>query len=181
MVAATTRLSWYGGSDAEPVGITAEDNAGITFNREDSKSGNPVTSALPIPLTAATFYSWPKLVALEVTVAGTTSIANRRIGIASPMPTGTHLYVQGLSAYARPAAAQMPADAGTDAAVPAGYTETFQNTPVVYHAASVSTAATGRNGYFARLLLGIDSQYAATGGVNGTVALPTYRLTFDEG
>lgn len=180
MVAATTRISWYGGAAAEPAGADAEDNQGITFNRADSKSGNSVTVAVPIPLAAATTYSWPKLVALEVTQVGTTLIANRRFSLAAAMPQGLHWYVQALTAYVQPAAADMPADAVADAAVPAGYVEATQNALAVYDAASISSAALGRNGKFARCLAGVDSRYASNGGVAGTIVLPAYRLTYDE-
>lgn len=181
MAAATTRISWYGGAAAEPAGVTAEDNAGIVFNREDSKANNSVLVAVPIPLVAGTVYSWPKLVALEVMVAGTTTISNRRISLAAPPPIGVHWYVKAQAAYVQPSAAGMPADAATDAAVPAGYTEVTAAALVVFDVAAVSSAALGRNGGFAQVLQGIDSQYAANGGQAGLIPDPTYRLTYDEG
>src|SRR5437868_2457459 len=111
MAAAVTQLQWFGASATEPAGVNAEDTAGIVFNREDSKAGNSVPAALPIPLVAGTVYSWPKQVALVVTAAGTTNIANRRISPASVLPTGLHWYVKG-QAYAQ--SASLGADASTD-------------------------------------------------------------------
>ena len=180
MVAATTRISWYGASPTEPASIDAEDNAGITFTREDSKSGNPVTSAIPIPLVSGTVFSWPKLVALEVMAVGTTTIANRRISPSGPMPTGVHWYVKGLAVYDQPGVSNMPADHAANAHVPAGYTEATQTVPVVYDATAIVSTSLGRNGNFASMVLGIDELYGAAAGISGTIPLPTYRLSYDE-
>jgi hypothetical protein len=298
MVAAVVQLAWFGGSATEPAPTNAEDNAGITFNREDSKAGNSVAAGVPIPTSPATNYSWPKLVALNVTTAGTTTISNRRMSLVSSIGTGLHWLVRGLSAYVQPA--QVAADAGSDNVVPAlaapsaapgltaggsggtwaaatawvkvtyvgvGGGETLpsavasvavaangtltiasppavagasgwyayvgtgasepadtakyrqqaagspsslgtslvltaspttsgavvptagtalawatatQNTPYVYDAAGVSSAATGRNGGFCQMVLSIDSTYQSSGGQSGTPALPQYRITYDE-
>jgi hypothetical protein len=46
--------------------------------------------ALPwLPIQLGTAYSWPKLVALEVTAIRDTSIANRRIGLADLFASGS--------------------------------------------------------------------------------------------
>lgn len=178
MVAAAVRISWYGGSASEPAGVNAEDNAGIVFNREDSKAGLAIASGVPLPLAPATNYSWPKLLALEVTGVGTTGIANRRISLTAPMPTGTHWYAQNLTAYQQPAS--VGPDAATDATPPGAYTEVTSTALFQWDNTSVSTAALGRNGNFCRNVFGVDSQYAAGGGSQGTLALPTYRLSYDE-
>src|SRR5256885_2281833 len=76
------------------------------------------------PFGPAPTYPWPKLGALLVTAAGTTTISNRPISIASPMPTGCHVYCRPQATYVQPSAAGAPPDNTTaDAAVPAGYTE----------------------------------------------------------
>jgi len=181
VVAATVRLSWYGASPTEPSGITAEDNAGIVFNRENSKAGTSVTAGLPIPVIPSTIYSWRKIVALEVTAVGTTDLANRRISIASPWPAGLHLYMMPLATYADPALGTKPTDnLTTDAVVPSGYTEVVFPILTVYDATTIASTSLGRNGDFCAMVLGVDSAYAAGGGLAGSIPIPVYRLTYDE-
>lgn len=102
MVAAVTQIQWFGGSPTEPVGVSAQDAIGLIFNREDSRTGTAISAGVPIPSAASTLYSWPKLLALAVMQTGTTTISNRRLSLAGPMPTGMHMYVRGLSAYVQP-------------------------------------------------------------------------------
>jgi hypothetical protein len=182
VVAAVTAINWYGASATEPVGQSAQDSTGIIFNREDSKAGTSVNAGVPIPMATSTLYSWPKLVALVVTAIGDTNIANRRFSLSGALPLGVHWFVRGLAAYVQPAPfadnlttnGALPSDGG------AAFSEASPTNTPVYDAASVSTAATGRNGGFCQMLAGLDGTYQSSGGVAGTIPLPPYRLMYDE-
>lgn len=181
MTNAVTEIAWYGGSVSEPAGVNAEDLTGIAHNREDSRAGTGIGAGIPIPTTPQTVFGWPKLVALNVTTAGTTTISNRRIWLDSPPPTGVRVLVKGVSAYTQPSDSGRPADIGSDGGTPSGYTVVPSSTPLpVYDATAVSSAAVGRNGTFAQLVLAIDSTYGTDGGTSGLVTLPGYRITYDE-
>src|SRR5512144_3017156 len=99
-MAATLRVSYFGGASTEPSGSSAE-STGICFNREDTRSGT--TGTIPIPTTTAgTNYSCPKLLALEVTTTGTTNIDNRCVARSSAPPAGLILYWTSSSGYVQP-------------------------------------------------------------------------------
>lgn len=174
MASATLRASYFGASSTEPAGVSAE--GGIKFNREDSQSG---TTPVPIPTSAGTAYSWYKEIALEVTTTGTTTVSNRTVARSSAPPAGLVLYFASSSGYVQPTSGNRPTDSSTgDDAAPAGYTALTTST-VAYSTESVTTAA-GRNGGFAKLLLGVSSTGTYTGGAGSAVTLPNVLVGYDE-
>lgn len=176
MTAATVRLSWYGGSASEPAGVDVE-TVGITLARADAVNSNVYSQGVPAPLSGTT-YSWPLLVALEVTTPGTTSLSNRRVQLPGGVPAGIYLYAAGLSAYAQPSSA--PADGAGNGDVPSGYT-LLSGSAVTYAAGSQSAASAGRNGDFCALLLGVAATYRSGGGAGGVqTALGTLQFQYDE-
>lgn len=56
------------------------DSASIKWGRDDSQNS---AATIPIPTAAGTHFSYLKYLLLDVTVAGTTNLSNRRIAWAS--------------------------------------------------------------------------------------------------
>ncbi|GEM_PF-7060248 len=171
-MAATVRASYYGASATEPAGVTAE--TGIKMNREDTQSG---TTAIPVPTTTGTNYSWIKQIALEVTATAATNISNRKISQASTPATGLAYFFKAAASYTQASSANMPAASGSNGATPTGYTA-MSGTGQVFDSTSVSAGSTGRNGGFCVLVLGVDNTY--TGGAGSAIALPNLLLQYDE-
>ncbi len=175
MSAATVQAGYWGANATEPTGGSIGNaETGITFSREDSQSG---TTPIPIPTATGTHFAWQKNLGLNVTVAGTTSISNRRVSLSANPATGLLLWFKASNVYTDPASGNAPADAGTNGATPTGYTQITTSTQV-YDNASVATSSTGRNGQFCIVTLGVDNTY--TGGAGSAIALPNILLTYDE-
>lgn len=171
-MAATIRVSYFGGNATEPAGANAE--GGTKFNREDTLAGT--TTPVPIPTATGTNYSWIKLLALEVTGTAATSITNRKVALASSPTTGLAVHFKANNTYAQPASGNKPADSGSNGAVPSTYTQVTTSAQS-YDNASASANSTGRNGQFCQLVFGVD--YTYTGG-GGQASLPNLLFTYDE-
>ncbi len=167
---AAVRASIQTGAAATPTIASAE--TGIKWNREDTQNG---TTPIPIPPAAGTEYSFAKWLFLEVTTTSTTAISNRRVQLAAAPAAGLTQSFVATDTYAQETAAI--AAAGTNDAVPTGFTA-FGTTAVVYDNTSVGTGTLGRNGLFARTLLGVSALF--TGGAGNATAMPDLRLVFDE-
>jgi len=172
-MAATVRISYYGGSASEPAGVDAE--GGVKFNREDSLTGT--SAPIPIPTTTGTNFSWIKQLALEVTSGDSTTISNRKVFLSGTPTAGLKLHFKGASAYDQADADNMPEASGSDGATPSGYTP-LTTSPQSYHDNAVSASSTGRNGDFCVLVLGVDSTYS--GGAGSNIALPDLKISYDE-
>lgn len=172
-MAAVVNARYHSGA-SEGAGADAE--TGIKFNREDTQTG---TTPVPKPTATGTAYSWLKTGSLRVTSGGgATSLSNRKTRVASAPTAGLKLHFKdGGDTYAQSTSGNMPADAGTDGAVPATFTEmstTFQTWDATSEAATDST----RNGNLIIFVLGVDSTYA--GGAGSAIALPNIELQYDE-
>lgn len=175
-MASTVRA--YASTGATESGARASiDTVGGTpfrFNRADSLTD---TTPIPVPQDAdTTAYSWIKNTYLYVTTADGTSLSNRRVHAASTPTTGLYLYFKGDAAYAQAASGNMPADGGSNGAVPSGYTA-MTTSPQSYSAGGSAAANTSRNGDLCVLLLGVGNNYAGGG---GSAALPNVVYTYDE-
>lgn len=163
-----------GATGASPTWANIE--GGCKYNRADSFSSATPT---PKPTATGTNYSWMKNTVLAVTGTGSTSINNRRISMGSSPATGLKLHWKTVpvASYAQSASGNQPSAAGSNGAVPSGYTE-MTTTPAVYDNTTVATSATGPNGDMAVLALGVDNSYAGGGG--NAIALPSVIYTYDE-
>lgn len=172
MAAAVVRASVWTGSS--PTAATAE--TGIVFNRAESATST--TETIPKPTSTGTNYSWPKVLALEVTTVGTTTINNRRVHRASAPSAGlTMWYRDDGGTYNRPTAVAAADNTSTDDATPSGYTA-MPSSATQYDNTSVATSSTGKNGDYVSVALGVSNLYV--GGAGSGIALPNIVLTFDE-
>lgn len=181
MTQATVVAEFFGGSPTLPAGVNAE--TGITWNREDTQTG---ATPIPIPVSAATNYSYLKVVQLAVTVVGTTTIVNRTVRLSPALATGlgfhwkTDTQANWAATFNQQSTSRASADnPGNNAAAiaPAGYTA-ITTTAVQYDNTSQSTASTGID---STLLLGIELAVDATyGGGPGTQFLSNIILGYDE-
>lgn len=155
----------------------ANAEGGISYNLEDTATGT--TTPVAIPTATGTVFSWIKNLVLAVTVAGTTTINNRRISQSGAPATGLQLFWKAVAvaSYAQAASGNRPASSGSNGATPAGYT-LMTTTPSVYDAASVATSGTGANGGLAVTCIGCD--FSFVGGPGSATALPSIILTYDE-
>lgn len=154
----------------------ASAEGGITFNLADSATS---TTPIAIPTATGTNFSWLKNFVLAVTVAGTTTISNRRISLSANPSTGLLLWFQAVAvaSYAQAASGNRPASSGSNGATPSGYTQITTST-TVYDSSSVASSSTGPNGKMAVCVVGVDNTY--TGGPGSAISLPSIILTYDE-
>lgn len=155
----------------------ASAEGGITWDLADSATDT--STPIAVPTAAGTNFSWIKNLVLSVTVAGTTSISNRRISMATSPATGLLLHWKAVAvgSYAQAASGNRPTASGSNGAVPAGYTQ-MTTSPAQYDNTSVATSSTGPNGSMAVCVLGVDNTY--TGGAGTAVAIPTINFQYDE-
>lgn len=174
MAAAVTRASYFGANATEPAGVTAE--TGTKFSLNDTNTSG--TTPIPIPTATGTDYSWHKMLALEVTTVGTTSISNRRVAFAAAATTGLSLNWKNLATYTQATSGNKVADnVGTNAAVPSTYAAVTTSNQLWDNTSTVTTSL-GRNGNFVQLITGVDFTYA--GGAGSAIALPNILLVYDE-
>lgn len=167
-MAAVVRASIFTG--ATPTAASAE--GGAKFGRDEALAS---TTPVPKPTATGTNYSFPKVYALEVTTADTTSLSNRRINATGALPAGvTFWYRDDGATYVHGNAA--PASTATDDAAPTGYVA-LPTTATAYDTAVV-TAALGRNGDYLSVVMGISNLYTA--GANSNLDVPDVVLTYDE-
>ncbi len=154
----------------------ANAETGAKMSREDSLAG---TTPIPIPLATGTNFSWIKNLVLAVTGAGTTTMSNRRIQMASSPSTGLQLFwkLVAVASYVQSAVGNMPAASGSNGATPAGYT-LMTTSPVQYDNTGVVTSGTGPNGGMTVIVLGVD--FTFVGGPGNATALPSLTFTYDE-
>jgi hypothetical protein len=154
----------------------ASAEGGGKWSREDSLAG---TAPVPIPTTTGTNYSWIKSFVLAVTVAGTTTISNRRVNIASGTATGILCFYKAVAvaSYVQASSGSKPADSGSNGSTPAGYTILSTST-AVFDATGVSSGSTGPNGGMCVAILGCDFTY--TGGASTATAMPSLIYSYDE-
>lgn len=179
-MAATTTINRYTGAASSQVATAVSTGTPLKITRDDSNSG---TTPIPIPTSTGTAYSQEVVIGLGVTAAGGT-ISNRRLALASATPTGFFLYIKSANdgtTYVQGGAA--PANAGSNATAPTGYSGTaLGTTNVQYDNTSVAstvttnTAGATANGAFQRIELGVDNTATST----GTVSLPNLSLVYDE-
>lgn len=173
-MAATVRASIWTGSS--PTAANAE--SGIKFNRSESQTDT--TTPVPKPTSAnGTNYSWPKVLALEITGAdAATTLSNRRIHRASSPAAGiTMWYKDDNDTYNRPTTVAAADNASADDATPAGYSA-MPSSATQFDAGADSAGATGRSGDYVSVAVGISTLY--TGGGSTNVTLPNIVLTYDE-
>ncbi len=168
---ATLRLSYASG--VGPTLATAE--TGIKYNREETLAGT--TAPIPRPIAAGTAYSWPKVVALEVTATAATTISNRKLHISAAEAAGLEIFYRDDGAVYTRSTANADADAGTDGATPTGYTSA-PTAATVYDTASTSAGSLIRIGDYISLALAVSNTYA--GGAGTAIALPDVIFTYDE-
>jgi hypothetical protein len=155
----------------------ANAEGGIKWNRADS--GSDTTTPIPVPTATGTNYSWIKNLVLAVTVAGTTTMSNRRIQMATSPATGLTYDFKSVAvaSYAQAASGNQPAASGSNGATPATYTA-MTTSALVYDASSVATSGTGANGTLCVCVIGLDFTYAGGPGTNN--ASPSLTFTYDE-
>ena len=173
MSAATVQAQ--GGTGASVAWANAE--GGISFNLADNLTDT--TTPVAIPTATGTVFSWTKNLVLAVTVAGTTTISNRRINMSGATATGLQMFWQAVAvaSYAQSAVGNRPASSGSNGATPAGYT-LMTTSPVVYDATAVASSGTGPNGKMAVCVIGVD--FGFLGGPGSATALPSISLVYDE-
>lgn len=155
----------------------ANAEGGIKWNLADSATDT--TTPIQVPTTTGTNYSWIKNLVLAVTATGTTTLSNRRVYMGSSPSTGLTLDWEAVAvaSYAQAASGNRPASAGSNGAVPSGYTA-MTTSAAVYDSASVASSSTGPNGKMAVCVLGVDNTYVGGAGTN--VATPSIILEYDE-
>lgn len=155
----------------------ANAEGGIKWNRADSISDT--ATPVPIPTATGTNYSWIKNLILAVTTIGTTNMTNFRVQMASSPATGLTFDFKNVAqaSYAQAASGNMPAAAGTNGAVPSGYTA-MTTSPQQYYNTSTSTGTTGPKGDMCVCVIGLDATYAGGPGTNN--AAPSLTFTYDE-
>lgn len=155
----------------------ASAEGGIKWNRADSATDT--TTPIPVPTATGTNYSWIKNLSLDVTGTGTTNISNFRIQMATSPATGLTFDFKAVAvaSYAQAAVGNMPAAAGTNGAVPSGYTA-MTTSAQQWESGSFSTASTGVKGQMVVCVIGLDNTYAGGPGTNN--ASPSLTLTYDE-
>jgi hypothetical protein len=180
MGAATTRIDYYNGASpvltgASYAGVTAE--AGFKFNLADTISG---TTPIQIPTATGTNFSWPKNLALDVTVVGTTAITNRRAYLSGAPTSGLGVFYKSVAQGSYAQAAASPTASGSNGATPTGYTvpATSLGSAVAWDASSVATTTLGANGALLVVDAGVDFTFA--GGPGSATALPNLLVTYDE-
>lgn len=186
MAAATLQAAVYHGATLTPTVTNAE--SGIVFNRSDDEAG---TVRVPVPANIpGSNYANYKMLRLNVTVAGTTTISNFGYRKSGSEPSGVKFFaaVSPPSVYAqctgtagalgnRPPDSVAALASSPDPNTPSGYIP-VEASVTSFDAGAYSTAATGALGNFLQVLLGISHLYA--GGPSAGAALPSLILQYDE-
>lgn len=173
-MAATIRISYYGGNASEPAGATAE--SGFKFNRADSLSG---TTPVVKPSATGTAFSFVKQLALEVTGTSATTIGTLRVKLGSSLTSGLTVGFLGHATYLdQTGGTGAGSDSGSNGAVPSGYTAATTSYQTYDSATGISVNSTGRKGNFCRLVAGVDNSYA--GGAGSVTAMPDVSIEYTE-
>ncbi len=185
MAAAVIRATHWNGAGADNNIDAGASGSTPKWGKDDTTIS---TTAITIPSSTGSNYSWYKMLALYVTTAGTTNVTNRKIyyDASTPvsMPTGLKFFFKQIAkaSYVQATDANRPADVGTvngsDPTTPSTYTA-MSTTAQTYDSASEATSTgNSRNGGFAQTILGVASTY--TGGANSALSLPNLHLVYDE-
>jgi hypothetical protein len=189
VAAATVMIRHYNGASgtASATNIDTGDSSPSTpkWGLDDATVS---TAAITIPTVANTSTSsWYKALGFTVTVAGTTSIGNRKVwyDAATPnaMPGHAQFFFKGVAAgsYAQAASGNKPVDGTTGPSTPSGYT-VMSTTPQAWDVTSppnsISTATTGLKGDHVYIVFAVDNTYA--GGANSATSLPNLHFSYDE-
>lgn len=177
MAAATVRVYQDTGSTGST--HTNVDSTGGTspvFGTDDAvQAGQSKATSIQLPTATGTHYSANKLLYLNVTATGTTTISNRTIKLSgSPSDAHAKLFFKDTSSYTQGAALSDSASDGP--ATPSGYTA-MTTSAQQWDNTAVATSATGKNGHYVSIAVGIDSQFTAGA---GAFTLPNILLSYDE-
>jgi hypothetical protein len=173
-MAATIRMSYYGGNASEPAGVTAE--SGFKMNKADSISG---TTPVSKPTATGTNFTYVKQLALEVTGTGSTTIGTLQVKRGSAPSTGLELHFLGSATYLdQTGGTGAGSDSGSNGASPSGYTAMTTSYQTYDATTGISTGSTGRKGNFCRVVCGVDNTYA--GGAGSAISLPDVSIQYTE-
>lgn len=190
MAVAGVIVQVYHGASGAPTLASVEAPTVMHFNRQDSEGiGFPV----PAPTGGVkSTYSNYKALRFTVSVAGTTTLSNLRIALASAPATGLRAFAltAAPAAYTQctglgATAGNRPADSSAALAetphpdTPANYS-VIPTSPTfyVFDTASYPASGVGPFGKFAQVLAGVSDQYA--GGAGNNRPLPNFILSYDE-
>ena len=172
-MASTLRASIFTGAAGATV---ASAEGGIKFNRDTTQSG---TTAIPIPSTTGTNFSYHKVLGLEVTTDGSTTISNRGVKMSGSPTSGLALFWKAVASASYTQAAAADTDSGSAGATPTGYTAmTTSNATYDATGAASSSGAGVVNGKYLYVALAVSSTYA--GGAGSAISLPNIVLQYDE-
>lgn len=172
MAAATVRAYEFNG--AAGATQTSIDTVGGTAPNFGTSDAVAATGTIQIPTSTGTNYAWNKNWGFNVTVAGTTTLSNRRIAAATSFTAGTLMFFKDAATYTQ--GALVTASGSNGPAVPATYT-TITTSNQVWSSTGVATSGTGLNGDYVAVAFGVDSTFAGGG---GSLALPNINLVYDE-
>lgn len=166
---ATIRASWYGGSASEPAGVTAE--TGVVISTSDAEAPGVGTAPILHPSATGTNFSYPMLLALEVTVTSATAITDRTIAASGAFTTGLGFFFADQPTYRQPGSGNQPAASGSNGATPTprgtsapGSYTGITTSPQGWDATSHSAGAAGRNGDFVELVGSVSNNFAGGSG-----------------
>lgn len=168
----------YLSTGATEAGARASAESGIKFNRADSQSG---TTAIPIPTSTGTNYSWYKSMYLycdSATGAGTT-ISALGIKLGSSPATGLSVVYKNVTDSYTQATDVLAADAsgGSPPATPATYTAATTSN-VEYDGTGGTSTNGARLGDILQVGLAVGSNYAGGGG--SAQAVPDMIFQYTE-
>lgn len=173
-MAATIRMSYYGGNASEPAGVTAE--SGFKMNKADSISG---TTPVSKPTATGTNFTYVKQLALEVTGTGSTTIGTLQVKMGSSPSTGLGLHFLGSATYLdQTGGTGAGSDSGSNGASPSGYSAMTTSYQTYDATTGISTGSTGRKGTFCRVVCGVDNLYV--GGAGTAISLPDVLIQYTE-
>lgn len=179
---ATTRITLRTGASGSPTDTNVDSEGGgtgFTWSRVDSQAGS---TAIPIPTTSpANAYSYVKTLFLNVTGAASTTLSNRKVYSNGAPATGLYYwYKDGGTSYTQATGPVEADNTSANGTGPAGYTAmaASQGAASSWYATGVSAGATGRNGDYVNLVLGVGGNY--TGGGNAATATPSVIVSYDE-
>lgn len=179
-MAATTAIYRFTGAGPSSAPVAG----GLKLTRDDSNVG---TTPVPIPPvgSAATNFSFPAVLGLQVTNGTGSAISNKRLYQSGSLPTGMQLFhnTEGTSPPTSAVYAQqttyVAATTTTVATPPTGYVAMTTNAAGTAYDTTSQTVGNGNNalaGKYVLVVFGADNTATST----GNVTLPTINLIYDE-
>ena len=153
----------------------ASAEGGVTYARNEAG-----TTVIPIPTATGTHFSWDIWLYLWCSAGGgSTHISAKTLQLATAIATGLHHWFQNVAAgsYVQPTG-NIAADAGTNGATPAGYTEDVSASATSWDSSSVAATNSAMASSYAQVGLGVDNLFAGGG---GTASLPNLTMAYTEG